>query len=226
MPRIYTTLLITCIMAALGFSSTLQAASIRFLPLDEEIAARKLSFRGTKKAIKIKDLSAQKRSAPYPFAPGKTSVELIVLDREAPNGEPTTLSVALPPKIASPLILILPDPATPTGLRALAVEESSTGFPWGSLRLVNTTGAPLSLRCDGEVRQIPETYAAFDILLGGTGRNMGAQLFRQEDPNAMLYSAVWEHDPNIRKLIFILAGPDPQSLILKIIPEDKRSKKK
>lgn len=226
MPRIFTTLLITCIMAAIGFSSTLQAASIRFLPLDEEIAARKLSFRGTKKATKIKDLSAQKRSAPYPFTSGKTSVELIVLDRETPNGKPTTLSIALPPKIAAPLILILPDPAAPTGLRALAVEDSGTGFPWGSLRLVNTTGAPLSFSYNGEIKQIPETCDALDILPGGVTRNMGAQLFRPEDPNAMLYSAVWEHDPNIRKLIFILSGADPQSLILKIIPEDKRSKKK
>lgn len=226
MSRIYKTLLVTCLMAAFGFSGSLRAASVRFLPLDEEIAARKLSFRGAKKAVKIKDLSAQKRSAPYSFASGKTSLELVVLDREGANGKPTTLAIALPPKIASPLILILSDPTAPTGLRAIAVEDSGAGFPWGSLRLVNTTGTPLSFSYGGEIKQVSETNAALDIVPGGVGHNMGVQLFRQEDPKAVLYSAVWEHDPNIRKLIFILSGADSQSLVLKIIPEDKRSKKK
>mgnify|MGYP000609007341 CR=1 FL=1 len=226
MPRIHTTLLITCIMAIFGFSAPLRAASIRFLPLDEEIAARKLSFRGAKKATKIKDLSAQKRSAAYPFVAGKTSLVLVALDREDSSGKPVTVAITLPPEISSPLILILPDAAAPSGLRTLAVEDSNIGFPWGSLRLINTTGTPFLFSYGGQVKQVSEAYAAMDILPDSEVHNMGVQLLKPEDPQAVLYSAVWEHDLNIRKLIFILPGADAQPLNLKIIPEDKRSKKK
>ncbi len=40
----------------------------------------------------------------------------------------------------------------------------------------------------------------------------------------ILYSAVWEHDPNLRRLIFIVSQADPavKELKFEIIPQDKR----
>jgi hypothetical protein len=47
-----------------------------------------------------------------------------------------------------------------------------------------------------------------------------------EKPDEILYSAVWENDPQVRKLIFVLPGTKPQTkaVDLKIIPEDQRIK--
>jgi hypothetical protein len=48
----------------------------------------------------------------------------------------------------------------------------------------------------------------------------------EEKPDEILYSAVWEHDPQVRKLIFVLSGTNPQTkaVELKVIPEDQRIK--
>jgi hypothetical protein len=56
-------------------------------------------------------------------------------------------------------------------------------------------------------------------------RNIGIQMASRADLKSVLYSAVWEHDPDVRKLIIVVPGTDAQSgsLNLKIIPEDRRA---
>jgi hypothetical protein len=61
---------------------------------------------------------------------------------------------------------------------------------------------------------------------GIEARNIGIQVFAEDSSITILYSAVWEHDPNLRKLIFIQPQTDPvqQEFKLEIIPQDKRAK--
>ena len=61
---------------------------------------------------------------------------------------------------------------------------------------------------------------------GGEARNIGVQVFSPTSPDTILYSAVWETDPNLRKLIFIVPAANPASkeLTLEVIPQDKRVK--
>lgn len=91
---------------------------------------------------------------------------------------------------------------------------------------MNAADKPFMIRCEADTKTIPESFGTVDINPGGESRNIGVQLFSEQEPDAILYSAVWEHDPNLRKLIFVLPAGDPASkeLSLEIIPQDKRAK--
>jgi hypothetical protein len=54
---------------------------------------------------------------------------------------------------------------------------------------------------------------------------MGMQLVARDDLKAILYSAVWEHDPDVRKLVFVVPGTDVRTgaVEFKIIPENRHA---
>lgn len=219
-------LLTTAVAAVLGFAQTSHADAIRFLPLSEEIADRKIGLQEGKVLTPLGDLNARKRSKAYPCKFGQKPLSLVALDRERPNGKPAGVAILLPPEMKSPLVLILASADDPSGMRVMVMEDGSAAFPWGSLRFVNTTGKPFMIRYEKETKAIPEPLKPIDILPGGEARNIGIQLFSEADPKTILYSAVWEHDPNLRKLIFILPQADAaqKELKLEVIPQDRRVK--
>jgi len=60
-----------------------------------------------------------------------------------------------------------------------------------------------------------------------SARRIGDQILTDKEPEEILHSAVWEHDPKVRKLICLLAGANPQTKALErmVIPDDQRVKK-
>lgn len=221
-----TSLLCVAILALLCPCGVVRAASIRFVPLNEEVAALKIAVKDAKKTTTLKDLNPLKRSAAYPCMIGETPLQLVALDRKDPDGKPKSVEIALTPGIKSPLVLILPDLQHPSGLRAIAIDDSTSAFPWGSIRFLNTTGSPLTIRFGADLKPLPEGDKVVDITPDGPARRIGVQLFMEEKPDEILYSAVWEHDPKVRKLIFVVPGTNPQTkaVDLKVIPEDQRSR--
>ncbi len=219
-------MLCVTILAILCICGVVRADSVRFIPLNEEIAALKIAVKDAKKTTNIKDLNTLKRSTAYPYTIGETSLQLVALDRKAADGKPESVGISIASNIQSPLVLILPDPQHPSGLRAIATDDSMAAFPWGSIRFFNTTGNPLTIRFGNELKPLPEGDKVVDIKPDGPARRLGVQLFMPEKPDEILYSAVWEHDPQVRKLIFMLPGTKPQAkaVELKIIPEDQRIK--
>jgi hypothetical protein len=214
------------LLAALGFCHAGLAAEIRFLPLTDEISERKIGLQDDKTLTPLSDLNARKRSKIYHSKPSKKPLLLVALDRERPNGKPTGVEFVLAPEMKSPLVLIFSDAEDPSGMRAVVVEDGTQGFPWGTLRFVNTTEKPFMIRYEKETKAITDGLTPFDVSLGGEARNIGIQVFSEDNPDAILYSAVWEHDPNLRKLIFIVPAADPavKEVKLEIIPQDKRVK--
>jgi hypothetical protein len=221
-----TSLLCVATLAILCPNGIVRAASVRFVPLNEEIAALKIAVKDAKKTTTLKDLTPLKRSTAYPCTIGETSLQLVALDRKAADGKPESVRIAITPNIQSPLVLILPDPQHPSGLRAIATDDSMAAFPWGSIRFFNTTGNPLTIRFGNELKPLPEGDKVVDIKPDGPARRIGVQVSLEEKPGEILYSAVWEHDPQVRKLIFVLSGTKPQTkaVKLKVIPEDQRIK--
>ena len=213
-------------LAVFALCNVAQAASIRFLAMNEEVAARKIGIQNGKRLTELKDLNPKKRSKAYSCTTGDKPPMLVALDRERPNGKPAGVEIILAADIKSPLVVILAEPDSPAGMRVIVIEDGEAGFPWGSLRFVNTADKPLMIRCEKETKAIPASFATIDIALGGEARNIGLQVFSETLPDAVLFSAVWEHDPNLRKLIFIVPAADPASkeLTLEIIPQDKRAK--
>lgn len=213
------------LVGSLAVVSSSSAAPIRFLAWDDTIAARKIGFSNGTEVAELQNLHPHKRSKTINWTSGEVPPALVALDRTSPDGKPVTAPIKFTPDLKSPLVLILPDPAHPSGLRCFVIEDSSSSFSWGSFRFINATGKELLVRNDKVTKSLPETWKAVDLNPGGGMRNMGIQLAARDNLTAVLYSAVWEYDPDVRKLIIIVPGTDAQSgaVSLKIIPEDRRS---
>lgn len=215
----------TILLAIFATITSLQAIPLRFLPWDNDIAARKLGFLGGVDIVEIRDLHPYKRSKTVNWTPGEVPPALVALDRTSADGKPVTAPIKLSPELKSPLVLILPDPKHPSGVRCFVIEDSSGTFGWGTFRFINATGRELLVRNDKETKSLPDTWKAVDINPGGAARNMAIQMAARDNLTAILYSAVWEYEPEVRKLIIVVPGSDAQSGVvdLKIIPEDRRA---
>lgn len=205
--------------------TSLHAMPIKFLAWDEDIAARKIGFSNGVEVAEVQDLHPHQRSKTVNWTSGGVPPVLVALDRNSADGKPVTAPIKLTPELKSPLVVLLPDPAHPSGLRGFVIEDSAGNFAWGTFRFINATGKELLVRNDKVTKSLPETWKAVDLDPGGEARNMLIQMASRKNLNEILYSAVWEYDPNFRKLIIIVPGTDAQSgaVVLKIIPEDRRA---
>lgn len=224
--RGFSAVFITFLLTAFSLGAVAHAASIRFLPLSEEIAERKIGLQDGSKLTSLVDINVRKRTKAYTCKFGAKPLALVALDRERPNGKPSAVEIVVPPAMKSPLVLILESPDHPSGMRTIVIEDDSGDFLWGSLRFINTTEKPLVIRYENSTKAIPAQLKPIDVVLAGEARNIGIQFSSEADPNTILYSAVWEHDPNLRKLVLITGQADPsrKELKLGIIPQDRRVK--
>jgi hypothetical protein len=211
-------------LVVLGFCDAAYAIEVRFLPINEEVSGRKIGIMVGKRLIELKDLNPKKRSKNYTLS-GSPAPALVALDRERPNGNPASAEIVFPTGITSPLVLIFADSSHASGMRTLVLEDSEAGFPWGTLRFVNTADKAWLLRCEKSTLTVRDPFAVVDVSPGGIARNIGVQLAGESTPDQALYSAVWEHDPKQRKLVFIVPSADALSteVTLEIIPQDQRA---
>ena len=213
-------ILVLCIFACM---ESLVAASIRFLPWDHMVAARKIAFQHGKESINL-TLHPDQRSIPVKTTAAEGLLQLVALDRTSPDGEPVSVAIKMPANIQDPLVLILPDAKHPTGIRSFVIEDAFDNFAWGTMRFINITGKALVVRCEKIIKELPAKWASVDISPIGDARNAGVLVAARDDIKSILYSAVWRHDPNIRKLIFVIPGTDVRTgtVAFKIVPEDRR----
>ena len=212
------------LLTAVALQSPLVALPLRFLAWDDDIAVRSVSVTNNGKINALEDLHPYKRSKVFDVTIGETPLLLVASDRKNADGKPATVEIKITAGISSPLVIILPDPKHPGGLRPFVIEDSQKTFSWGSLRFVNATGKELLFRCDKSVISLPGSWNPLDFAPGGASRNMMVQIAAKDNLKALLYTAVWEHNPDIRNLVLILPGANPASAVvnLKTIPEDRR----
>lgn len=215
---------LSLLLGVLALHSSLQAAPIRFLPWDDGIATRKVGLQSAKGVTEITDLHPDKRTAPIDGTAGEVPLQLVALDRTSPDGKPVMVELKSINGMQAPLVLILPDPKHPTGLRPFVIEDNSTSFGWGTIRFINATGKALLIRQDQVIKALPEAWTPVDVDPGGAARNMSVQMVARDNLKDILYSAVWEHSPDVRKLVFVLPGADVRTgaVDFKVIPEDRR----
>jgi len=213
------------VFAALVSCDFVEALPIRFLPLNDAIAARSIGIEDENGLTQLRDLNAKKRSKAYTCTIGDTPLALLALDRQRPNGKPSGVDVIIPAGMKSPLVLMIQDDEHATGLSTFVTEDDVAAFAWGTLRFVNTTDMMLMIRCDKETKPLAAAVSTIDIALEGDSRNIGVQIFAEEKPDLILFSAIWEYDPNIRKVVVITAvdGSESEELALEIIPQDQRT---
>ena len=206
-------------------SGPLSAVPMKFLAWDQAVAARKLSVQSGSQQIVLKGLHQDKRTDAVGVTTGETPPLLVATDKTAPDGKPVTVEIKMPADIQSPLVLLIPDPKHPTGIRPFVIEDNVANFKWGTMRLLNATGKVLAMRFEKTVVPLPASWTPVDVALGGEGRNVGVEAIAKDNPKAMLYSAVWEHDQAVRKLVIIVPdaeGP-PGAVDFKVIPENRRA---
>lgn len=204
---------------------SVDAASIRFLPWDNDVAARKIGFFNGVDVAEIQNLHPDKRSKPVSWTGSEVPPQLVAMDRNDPEGKPLGVPLKITAGMEKPLVIILPDPSQPSGLRCYVIDDGAGKFGWGVFRFINATGKELLIRNDKVTKALPKTWNPVDLDPGGAARNMGIQMAARDNLAAVLYSAVWEYDPNVRKLIIVVPGVDVDggAVNLKIIPEDRRS---
>ena len=207
----------------LAFHGSLAAAPYRFLSWDESITARKLGVKRGEEIVELKDLHHLKRSGSV-NVPGDAPAILIALDKKDPEGKPVGIEMKLPAGVNTPLVIILPDNTHPTGVRPFVIEDNVGRFRWGTIRMLNATGKPVMTKVDKKVAELPPAWSPVDIDPGGDMRNMGIQAAYKDAPTKILYSAVWEHNPDVRELVIVLRGTDKRmgEIEFKIIPENRK----
>jgi len=209
-----------CIPAA-----TAAAAAPRALAWDQEVAARKLALVAGASVIAITDMHPSKRTGRL-HVKGDGPLIIRALDKPpGPDGKPVELACAIPEAMKFPLLVIMPDPAHPTGIRLLIVDDNPLGFRWGSYRFLNATAKEIVVQMEKKALRIPGGWKPIDLDLGGATRGVGVRVALAEAIEKPLYSAVWEYNTEVRTLCFIVPGTDPRlgPVAFKSIPESRRA---
>lgn len=209
----------------LALGGNLSAATLRFLPWDDATAARRIALQSGSSLTEITGLHPLRRSRPFGAAENG-EFRIVTLDRKDPEGKPVTVPLKMDAGMKSPLVLILPDPNSPSGLRAFPVDDNAEAFPWGGLRFINATGRSFLVQHGQVVKPLPKSWTPMDIMPGRAACNVMVRIAEQTDARNILYSGVWEHSPDVRKLVFVVPGTDRTAVDMKIIPEDRRTTEK
>ena len=217
---------VLCLLVLFTLNAWAGAVPIRFLAWDQAVAARKIGIQKGKDVTELKDLHPFKRTKPVDVSAGKGPLQLVALDRKGEDGKPLTVDIKAAPGLLMPLVLILPDANLPSGLRTFVVEDNTDKFPWGCIRFINATVQPLLVTFEKSLTPLAASWTPVDVAPGGQARNLGVEVAAQANPQELLYSAIWEHNPDVRKLVFIVRGADARTgaIDFKIIPENRHAR--
>jgi hypothetical protein len=199
------------------------AAPPRALAWDDTVAARKLELVSGESGVAITDMHPSKRTGPLRVK-GKGPFFIRANDKgPGPDGKPVQRACPIPETVTRPLILLIPDESHATGLRTLVVDDNPAGFSWGSYRFINATPKELVIQLEQKAVSVPVGWKPVDLNLGGETRGIGTRIALADDIAKTIYSAVWEHNPDVRTLCFLVPGTDPRlsPVAFKSVPEDK-----
>jgi hypothetical protein len=200
------------------------APPLRVLPWDEEIAARKLALVSGETAVEITGMHPAKRTG-YIRLKGAGPVVLRALDKQGTDGKPAQRACAVPESMEHPLLMLLPDPKDPTGIRTVVFDDNPAGFKWGGYRFLNATPREMDVQLEKKVVRVPPGWKPVDLHLGGQTRGFGTRLGLPGQLAKPLYSAVWEYDTETRTLCFLVPSDDARKgpVMIKAVTEDRRS---
>ncbi len=199
------------------------ALAVRVLAWDQEIAARKLSMVNGEALVPILNMHPQKRTELLRLK-GEGGVIVRATDKgNGPDGKPIELRCVVAAELKRPLLLLLPDEKHPSGLRGMVIDDGTEGFGWGAYRFFNTTKKEMVVQFEQKAVRVPGGWKPVTIQLSGDTRGFGVRVALSETIEQPLYSAVWEYDPNVRTVVFMVPGSDPRlsPVAFKAIPEDK-----
>jgi len=136
--------------------------------------------------------------------------------------EKHTYTLKVNPEWKKILVLVGKDKKSPSGLRMMALNHSADSFPWGSYRIINTTGKALKMRLDQKLVPIPKTRKSVTVKLNRQP-GMIKMLATLANSNSPFFGCVSEHRLDTRKILIFSRQADRRlgPLALRIIPERK-----
>lgn len=200
------------------------AVPVRFLAWDDAMATRQLGVvTGADKVDPISGLHPLQRSKEISYTPGEQGLVLRALDKKLPDGKPVDFKIPKAAGLSNALVILLPDSKSPAGVTGIAIDDNKTSFPWGSFRILNTTGKPLGMTFAKERKVLPGDWSPVDFK--GADGPVQVALYTQDQPQRPSYAAVWAPEPEIRRLVFLAASTDDRlgPLAVKVIVEDRAS---
>lgn len=205
-------------------SSSLLAIPVRILAWDMTVAQRPLAIGDANKNTKIVAMHPTQRTGPYEVTAGDTPSGIVSLDKKGPDGKPFTSPIKIPSGFKSPLLILLPDEKSPTGVRPFVLEDDSAGFSWGTTRFINALPKEVIFVQEKKATALPPSWTPVQISPGGENRSMGVKMFFRDQPDRTIYSAVWEQDNDVRTLVFLIPSTDGRlgEVATKVITEDRR----
>ena len=228
--------LLAVALAAPFFCHTLHAVPVRVLAWDDAIAGMRLALGDAKGSSVIESMHPSKRTRIYQLTAGKKPLVVQALDKKDPEGNPYTNEIKIPEAVKQALLVILPDDKSPTGVRLYVLDDDTASFAWGSTRFINATGRELVFEYEKKTLPLPASWNPVQADPGGETRNMEVKFFFHDEPVRPFYSGIWEHNSELRMLVFLVRGDNPQlvsgddprlgPISLKMIPDDRRLLKK
>ncbi len=89
---------------------------------------------------------------------GDQPLAIQALDRPLVEEKPTSSEIKIPAGLKQPLLPLLPDAKSATGLRLVLLEDDTSGFPSGSIRFVNACEKKLAFVRDKKVVPIHPAF--------------------------------------------------------------------
>ncbi|GAA5116275.1 hypothetical protein JIN84_19270 [Luteolibacter yonseiensis] len=202
----------------------LLAIPARVLAWDTDIAGRSLAIGDANKNSKIVAMHPTQRTEPYEVNTGDAPSGIVALDKKGPDGKPAVSPIKIPAGVKNPLLVILPDEKATTGIRIFVLEDDTSGFSWGTTRFINAMGKEVIFVQEKKGTSLPPSWTPIQLSPGGEDRNVGVKMFFRDQPERPIYSAVWEINSNVRKLVFLLPSEDERlgPVATKMILEDRR----
>ncbi|GAA5482160.1 hypothetical protein [Haloferula sargassicola] len=216
--------MIRLVFAILLTCGICHALDVRFLAWDDDVAARQIVALSGSSGTEISGLHPLKRTEAVSMTPAEGELAFNTPDKLTDEGKAAEMKVALGDGIKRPLVILLPDPKAPTGLRGFALNDNTDAFAWGSYRIINATPKVLNLAMGKHRLRLPTGWKAVDVK-GDDEESYPIWMATADNPQETLYTNVWPSGSDIRRLVFIVPGTDPRlgPLALKIIPEDRRA---
>ncbi|WP_035601184.1 hypothetical protein [Haloferula sp. BvORR071] len=215
--------LLRCLVASsIAVLPAARALDVSFLAWDEQVATRQIAVGESE--IAVKELHPLKRTeAVTASLLPSGELALRALDRKDSSDKPLTFTVKLGTGMTKPLVLLLPDTKAASGLRGFAIEDDTSSFPWGTFRVLNSTGKPLNLALGSIRKQLPVGWQPVDLQPEGE-KALPIAISTTEAPQEPLYTGIWKAEREVRRLVFIVPGTEPRlgPLAIKVIPEDRR----
>jgi hypothetical protein len=215
-------------LLSLAMMAPLAAIPIRVLAWDDQVASMRIAFVGASGNQEIQAMHPAKRTKTYEVAAGDDGLAIEVIGKKTGDGKPCREKLIIPDNSKRPLVLVLPDGKSVSGIRLHVIEDDESNFPWGSTRLVNATGRKLVFVAEKKAVEVPATWAPVMVDPGGSERNMEVRLFFRENREKSFYSAVWQYARDIRTLVFLVPGTDARlgPVAMKMIPENRLLKER